>query len=112
MRPFTTLLVMLLTAMVALLLLGQWLRPLDNAVVNVRPVGYRVDLNHADAATLCLLPGVGPSLAQRILDDRNARGSFASPDDLERVPGIGERTTERLRPFVVCTPVTHDQRGK
>lgn len=62
--------------------------------------GHPLDLNHASAADLELLPGIGPSLAQRIVDDRSAHGAFASIDALQRVHGIGPRTIERLRALV------------
>jgi|GEM_PF-887840 len=64
----------------------------------------RLDLNQANAIELQGLPGIGPVLAQRILAER-VRGPFQSLEDLaERVRGIGPRTAERLRPWVVCSP--------
>ena len=60
----------------------------------------RLDLNGASADELELLPGIGPSLARRIVEDRARRGSFATVDDLGRIKGIGPRTLERLRPFL------------
>lgn len=56
-----------------------------------------LDINRATAAELELLPRIGPKLAQRILEDRRARGPFRSVDELDRVPGIGPRTIESLR---------------
>lgn len=57
-----------------------------------------VNINSADARTLEMeLRGVGPSLAQAIVDDREANGVFASADDLERVKGIGPRVVEMNR---------------
>ncbi len=61
----------------------------------------RIDLNRARASELELLPGIGPSLARAIVEDRTAHGPFASLDDLQRVDGIGPRTVVRVRPFVV-----------
>lgn len=58
-----------------------------------------VNVNRATAAELQALPGIGPKLAQRILDER-ARQRFRSVDDLRRVPGIGAKTLDRLRPHV------------
>jgi competence protein ComEA len=58
-----------------------------------------VDLNRATSEELQRLPGVGPTLAARILQVRERR-PFQSVDDLRRVPGIGAKTLERLRPFV------------
>jgi competence protein ComEA len=62
--------------------------------------GRRIDLNHASAADLELLPGIGPSLAQRIVADRNAHGAFDSVAALQRVHGIGPRTIARLQTLV------------
>jgi len=61
----------------------------------------RLDVNRADRAALVGLPGVGPVLAERILEDRARNGPFRSVEDLRRVRGIGERTLERLRDLVV-----------
>lgn len=60
----------------------------------------RVDLNAADQTLLEALPGIGPAKAQAILDDRTARGPFATVDDLDRVAGFGAKTVERLRPYL------------
>ncbi len=59
--------------------------------------GDVVDLNTADLAQLDTLPGVGPAIAQRILDWRAENGSFTSVEDLLEVSGIGPATFERLR---------------
>jgi competence protein ComEA len=59
-----------------------------------------VDLNTATLAELDTLPGVGPVLAQRILDWRTAHGQFASVDQLADVPGIGESRMAQLRDLV------------
>ena len=48
-----------------------------------------VDLNVATAAQLESLPGIGPTTAAAIIDDRERNGPFAAVADLERVPGIG-----------------------
>ncbi|MCY3591210.1 MAG: helix-hairpin-helix domain-containing protein [Acidobacteria bacterium] len=59
-----------------------------------------VNINTADAAALSLLPGVGPSTAGRIVEFRTDNGKFESPADLMLVRGIGERSFERMRPYV------------
>jgi competence protein ComEA len=59
-----------------------------------------VDLNSATLEQLDGLPGVGPVLAQRIIDWRTAHGQFSSVDELTEVSGIGERTLADLRPLV------------
>jgi competence protein ComEA len=55
-----------------------------------------VDLNTATAAQLDALPGIGPVLAQRIVDYRTQHGRFASVDQLDDVPGIGPALYARL----------------
>jgi len=60
----------------------------------------RVDLNSADLAALDGLPGVGPVLAQRILDWRAEHGRFTSVDELGEVSGIGEKLLAVLTPKV------------
>jgi competence protein ComEA len=62
--------------------------------------GAPIDLNLAGETQLDALPGVGPVLAQRILEWRTAHGRFASVDQLGSVPGIGPTTLARLRPLV------------
>lgn len=59
-----------------------------------------VDLNTATAAELDALPGVGPVLAQHILDWRSAHGRFDSADQLRDVSGIGPSKFADLRPLV------------
>lgn len=56
-----------------------------------------VNLNTADLAALETLHGVGPALANRIIDWRAANGKFSSIEQLLDVAGIGERTFEQLR---------------
>ncbi len=55
-----------------------------------------LDLNTATEAQLDALPGVGPVLAQRILDWRTAHGSFASVDDLKQVQGLSGKKGDDL----------------
>ena len=64
--------------------------------------GLRIDVNSADEAQLDLLPGIGPRLAARIVEERRTEGSFASLDELVRVAGLGPRLVERLRPYAVA----------
>jgi competence protein ComEA len=59
-----------------------------------------VDINRADAVALQALPGVGPTLAGRIVAYREAHGAFRKPDDLLRVPGIGAKRYTRLQRLI------------
>lgn len=62
----------------------------------------RLDLNAATAEQLDALPGIGPVLAQRIVEARRARGPFQSVDDLVEIDGISVRIVDELRPLVVA----------
>jgi competence protein ComEA len=64
------------------------------------PASGPVDLNTATLEALDGLPGIGPVLAQRILDWRSEHGRFGSVDELSEVSGIGEKTLADLRPEV------------
>lgn len=70
--------------------------------------GRPINLNLASADELRLLPGIGPKLAQRIVDSRAKHGPFASVGQLTRVHGIGPKTVARLTTLLVAA----DQSGK
>jgi competence protein ComEA len=65
-----------------------------------------VNVNKADGSQLALLPRVGPALAARILEYREANGKFERTEDLMLVQGIGERTMALLTPFVTTSGET------
>ena len=56
-----------------------------------------VNINTADQKELVSLSGIGPAKAAAIIDYRAEHGSFKTPDDLEKVKGIGPKTLEKLR---------------
>ena len=62
-----------------------------------------VDLNTASAEELDQLSGVGPVIAQRIVDYREQNGPFTSVEQLTDVKGIGSKTLEKLKPYLVVT---------
>ena len=70
------------------------------AEAELRPGG--IDVDRATAEELERLPGIGPSLAARIVADRMRNGSFGGADALRRVKGIGPRTLERIRPYLAA----------
>ncbi len=59
-----------------------------------------LDLNRASAAELERLPGVGPALAQRIVQYREQHGRFGDPSELRRVGGIGPKKYDAMRELV------------
>ena len=63
-------------------------------------VDGRLRVNVAGPEHLALLPGIGPALAERMVETRRRLGPYASVDDLTKVKGIGPRTVERLKPVV------------
>ncbi|ROO61755.1 competence protein ComEA [Micromonospora sp. Llam0] len=80
--------------------------PPPGAVTGAAPAAGRpgetgkVDLNAASQQQLETLPGVGPVLAQRIIDHRERVGRFASVNDLRKVSGIGDARFDQLRELV------------
>lgn len=65
---------------------------------------FQVDVNRADWPELIQLPGVGKVLAERWVAERDQGGEFRSLEDLGRVRGIGPRTLQRIRPYLLPIP--------
>lgn len=59
-----------------------------------------VNINTATAEQIAFLPGIGPKTAERIVAFREEKGAFKKPTDLMQVKGIGDKTFERLSPYV------------
>lgn len=59
-----------------------------------------VNINTADATTLQTLSGIGEKRALDIINYREANGPFATIEDLDQVSGIGDKTMEKLKPFI------------
>ncbi|HUF25343.1 MAG TPA: helix-hairpin-helix domain-containing protein [Gemmatimonadaceae bacterium] len=64
-----------------------------------------IDVDMASAAELEALPGIGPALALRIVEDRNYNGPFGSLMGLQRVRGIGPGLSNRLTPHVTFSGI-------
>ncbi|GBF35309.1 late competence protein ComEA, DNA receptor [Desulfocucumis palustris] len=59
-----------------------------------------VNINTAGPGELENLPGIGPSLAGRIVDYREKNGYFTDPEDIKKVSGIGDKKYEQLKDFI------------
>jgi competence protein ComEA len=68
-----------------------------------QPGEAAIDINTAPVTQLLRLPGVGQTLAARIIVEREKQ-PFSSVEDLRRVSGVGAKTLEKIRPWVKITP--------
>ena len=91
--------------------LGWWLSQggLQDRLVELeqapeQTAAFQVDINEADWPELAHLPDIGKVRAMRIVESRRTGGPFLDHDDLRRVPGIGPRTLEAMRPYLRPMP--------
>jgi len=59
-----------------------------------------VNLNTATAEQLATIPGVGPKMAERIIDYRQKNGGFKKVEDLMNVSGVGEKRFLKMKPLI------------
>jgi len=103
--------------MIAALLVLGFALPTGAAQESARPPAARapveaaapVNLNTATAAQLEALPGVGPALAQRIVEYRQQSGGFKKIEELMNVRGIGETSFLKLKALITVTPPKTDR---
>ncbi|MCC6125285.1 MAG: helix-hairpin-helix domain-containing protein [Pirellulales bacterium] len=96
-------------ALVSLAAIGAWIlvqgglswRTIDAERIEPQSVRFQVDINRAEVPELIQLPGIGEVLAARIVESRQKDGPFADIADLRRVRGIGPKSMERLRPYLL-----------
>jgi len=79
--------------------------PPPSSAPQTTPAPAPLNLNSATKADLEKLPGIGPAMAQRILDYRQKNGAFKKVEELMNVQGIGEKSFLKLRPLVTVAPV-------
>ncbi|MCA9121541.1 MAG: helix-hairpin-helix domain-containing protein [Planctomycetaceae bacterium] len=105
-----------ITALACALIVGSWVYRggLTGRVIEIeqalpRPVTFQLDMNSAEWPEWTLLPGVGETLAKRIVQNREELGAFRSHEDLLRVSGVGPRTLDRMRPHLLSPNVAVDR---
>ena len=64
--------------------------------------GSRININTATFQELQTVRGIGPTMAQRIIEYRQTSGRFATVDDLTNVKGVGEKTLEKIRDSITA----------
>jgi competence protein ComEA len=90
---------------------------LDGRLVEIdrepkRQARFLVDVNEAEWPELAQLPGIGQTLAQRIVASREERGPFLDHSELRRVRGIGPKTLEKMRPYLRPIPPGENVAGR
>jgi competence protein ComEA len=110
-RPGDQLFVGVMLVVSLILMVAQWvrlsgwgLREVEIQRQPARVLEYRIDINTATWVEWSQLEGIGETLAMRIVADRDQHGPFQSIDDLLRVPGIGPKKLESMRPWLSCEP--------
>ncbi|AHF07884.1 helix-hairpin-helix domain-containing protein [Desulfitobacterium metallireducens] len=78
--------------------------PLPNSASPVNSNSGQININTAGVSELDKLPGIGPALAERIIQYRNDHGAFSKPEDLQEVSGIGAKTYEKMASMLTVGP--------
>ncbi|MCK4250328.1 helix-hairpin-helix domain-containing protein [candidate division WOR-3 bacterium] len=71
-----------------------------NYTVLIEEIKVQISINDVDAGELEDLPGIGPSLANRIVEYRNMHGRFENLENLKNVKGIGNKLFQKILPFI------------
>tara|TARA_Y100000385_G_scaffold201402_1_gene208545 strand:- start:364 stop:774 length:411 start_codon:yes stop_codon:yes gene_type:complete len=91
--------------LLGLVILTSWLllyrqRLVDYCYAPRKTIHFSLDINSAPPSELSLLPGIGTTMAERIIETRRKHGPFTSIHDIASVPGIGNITLQEIRPFI------------
>jgi competence protein ComEA len=103
--------VAVIVAVSLVLIAGWWIwngqlrgRLIDIEQADPIAIDFKVDVNKADWPELSLMPNIGEQLAKRIVADRTERGPYRDLADLRRVRGIGPKTLDSMKPFLLPLP--------
>lgn len=109
-RSSDELFVAVLVLIVLLLMTIQWVRlsgwgmqPVEIERHPARMYDYKINVNTATWVEWTQLEGIGETLAPKIVADRERNGPFRDIEDVRRVPGIGVKTLEKIRPWLSVT---------
>lgn len=81
--------------------LSHWgAEPIELERLPEHVLDFKIELNSATWVEWTQLPGIGPVLAHRIVDEREERGPYRNIDELRRVKGIGPKRLDAMRPFI------------
>lgn len=75
----------------------------NNVVENQNTKSGKIDLNTADEAQLCTLPGIGESRAKSIINYREEHGLFQKTEDVMKVSGIKEAAFEKIKDYITVS---------
>ena len=73
----------------------------DKTVAKEKLLPASININIASEKELQKLPRIGPAMSKRIIDYRNTNGDFKNIEDLLNIKGIGKKTLEKLKPFII-----------
>jgi competence protein ComEA len=98
---------------------GYWIsqavvrqRMIDIDRADPQSAAFRVDLNSAGWPELAQLPGIGETLARRIIDWRTTHGPFRSLDQLRQISGFGPKRIEAIREYLISPEETESASGR
>lgn len=96
-------------SLMAIALWWVWQGQLRGRVIDIEraepiAVDFKIDVNKADWPEMALMPNIGEQLAKRIVTDRAERGPYRDLAELRRVRGIGPKTLESMKPFLLPLP--------
>ncbi len=74
--------------------------PPQNDSLSGESINMKISLNQATSEELEAIPGLGPSLSQKIVEYREAKGSFRKLEDLMLVSGIGPKKFEQIKDYL------------